>query len=401
MTATYQTALGGLRVLDLAEARGLFAGKMLADFGADVIKIEPPEGSRARRVGPFKNDIPDIESSLYFINFNTNKRGITLNIDRPAGKDIFRKLVARVDVVVEDHDPGVMRSKNLDYPVLKEINRRLVMASITGFGQDGPYNWYKAPDIVNFAMGGLMNSSGAPESAPVVAPGDQAFHGASILAVSGILAALFLRLRTGEGQLVDISAHEVMASQNHEQIMRYSTKSDIGGRTGSQHSAAPARIFPCKDGYVHICVLRTGQWRSFLELVGKPETLTDEMWDDAFLRRRNHDLIDPFAAEYTKDRTKAEIVEACQARGIPCTPVNNPEDFFNDPQIKARAFFTELEHPAIGSHYYPGSAYRMSRTPCLIDRPAPLLGQHNKEVYGKLLGYSDEELAGFKTEGII
>jgi len=296
--------------------------------------------------------------------------------------------VARTDVVIEDHDPGVMRSKNLDYSVLKELNRGLVMASISGFGQDGPYSWYKAPDIVSFAMGGLMYSSGDPEAAPVVAPGEQAFHGASILAVSGILAALLLRLSTGEGQLVDISAHEVMASQNHEQIMRYSTKSDIGGRTGSQHSAAPARIFPCKDGYVHICVLRPNQWRSFLELVGKPEILADEVWDDAFLRRRNNDLIDPFATEYTMSRTRAEITEVCQAKGIPCTPVNTPEDFFNDPHIKARAFFTEVEHPAIGRHFYPGSAFRLSQTPCRIDRPAPLLGQHNQEIYCGELGRS-------------
>ncbi len=401
MTDSFKIALGGIRVIDLTEARGLYAGKMLADFGADVIKVEPSGGIQARKVGPFKDDVPHLETSLYFINFNTNKRGITLNLDSPGGKGIFRKLITRIDVLIEDFDPGVMKSKHLDYTVLRKLNRGLVMASISGFGQDGPYSRYKAPDIVNFAMGGLMYSSGAPEAAPVVAPGGQAFQGASILAVSGILAALLLRLRTGEGQLVDISAHEVMASQNHEQIMRYSTKSDIGGRTGSQHSAAPARIFPCQDGYVHICVLRTGQWRSFLELVGKPEMLADEMWDDAFLRRRNHDLIDPFAAEYMKSRTKAEIVEICQARGIPCTPVNTPKDFFNDPHVKARAFFTEVEHPAIGTHFYVGPAYKMSQTPCRIERPAPLLGQHNQEIFCEELGYSKEELARFKTEGII
>jgi crotonobetainyl-CoA:carnitine CoA-transferase CaiB-like acyl-CoA transferase len=192
-----------------------------------------------------------------------------------------------------------------------------------------------------------------------------------------------------------------MASQNHEQIMRYSTKSDIGGRTGSQHSAAPARIFPCKDGFVHICVLRPGQWRSFLELIGKPEVLLDEMWDDAFLRRRNHDLIDPFTEEYTRSRTKAEIVQTCQAKGIPCTPVNTPEDFFHDPHVKAREFFTELEHPVIGRYFYPGPVGRLSQTPCCMVRPAPLLGQHNKEVYCSELGYSDEDLARFKSGGII
>jgi crotonobetainyl-CoA:carnitine CoA-transferase CaiB-like acyl-CoA transferase len=401
MADNSRTALGSIRILDLTEDRGLFAGKLLADLGADVIKVENPRGSRARRVPPFKDDVPALEGSLYFINFNTNKRSITLDIDRPAGKDIYKKLIARADVVIEDYDPGVMQSKNLGYPALKKINRGIIMASISGFGQDGPYSQYKAPDIVSFAMGGLMYSSGAANAPPVVAPGEQAFHGASILALSGILAALFLRLRTGEGQLVDISAHEVLASQNHEQIMRYSTKSDIGGRTGSQHSAAPARIFPCKDGYVHLSVLRTNQWRSFLELVGKPETLTDSMWDDAFLRRRNNDLIDPYATEYAAGRNKAEIAEVCQARGIPCTAVNTPEDFSRDPHVKAREFITEVEHPVIGRHSYLGSAYRLSKTPCRVSRPAPLLGQHNQEIYGSELGFSDEELARLKTEGII
>ncbi len=395
------TALGPVKVLDLAEDRGLFAGKMLADFGADVIKVEKPAGSRARSVPPFKDDLPGLESSLYFINFNTNKRGVTLDIDLPAGKEIFEKLVARADVVIEDFDPGVMGLKGLDYPSLKQLNRGIVMASITGFGQDGPYSQYRAPDIVNFAMGGLMYSSGTANTAPVTAPGEQAYHGVSILAVSAILAALFLRRKTGEGQQVDVSAHEVMASQNHEQIMRYSTRFDIGGRTGSQHSAAPARIFPCKDGHVHLSVLRANQWRSFLDLVGKPDTLTDSMWDDAFVRRRNNDLIDPYAEEYTKSRNKAEISEICQSKGIPCTPVNTPQDFSRDPHIKAREFITEVEHPVIGRHSYLGSAYRLSRTPCRVSRPAPLLGQHNQEIFGGELGYSGEDLVRLKTEGAI
>jgi crotonobetainyl-CoA:carnitine CoA-transferase CaiB-like acyl-CoA transferase len=401
MTGNFNAALGSVRVLDLTEERGLYAGKLLADLGADVIKVEKPEGSQSRHKGPFKDDVPALESSLYFINFNTNKRGITLNLDIPAGRDIFMQLAKRFDVVIEDYKPGVMQCKGLDYQVLRELNQRLIMASISGFGQDGPYSQYKAPDIVNFAMGGLMYSSGTPEAAPVVAPGEQAYHGASILAVFGILAALYLRLRTNEGQLVDISAHEVMAAQNHEQIMRYSTRSDIGGRTGSQHAAAPARIFPCKDGYVHICVLRPGHWRSFLELVGNPELLMDEMWYDSFLRRRHNDIIDPFAAEFTIRRTKMEIAELCQERGIPCTPVNTPGDFSHDPHVKARGFITEIEHQVIGQHSYLGSPYKLSLTPCRVERPAPLLGQHNKEVYCGELGYEEEEMARLKTEGTI
>lgn len=399
--ANIDSALSQIRVLDLTEERGLYTGKLLADLGADVIKMERPEGSRARFRGPFKDDTPSLENSLYFINFNTNKRGITLNPDKPEGREIFRRLVKLSDILIEDDEPGVMESRGWGYSALKELNRRLIMASISGFGQDGPYSRYKAPDIVNFAMGGLMYSSGSAETAPVTAPGEQSYQAAAIQAAFSILAALCLRLTTGKGQWLDISAHEVMAAQNHEQIMRYSTRSDIGGRTGSQHSAAPARIFPCKDGYVHICVLRPNHWRSFLDLVGNPEVLQGEMWDDSFQRRRNHDLIDPFTVEFTKNRTKTEITTLCQARGIPCTPVNSPEDFINDPHIKSRFFTTEVEHPVIGKHTYLGSPFRLSRTPCCVNRPAPLLGQHNQEVYCGELGYSNIELEELRGKGII
>jgi crotonobetainyl-CoA:carnitine CoA-transferase CaiB-like acyl-CoA transferase len=399
MTGNLDMALGGVRVLDLTEDRGLYAGKLLADLGADVIKVEKPEGSKARQIGPFKGDVPSLESSLYFANFNTNKRGITLNLDSSAGKDIFKQLATRADVVIEDFEPGVM--EGLDYPSLRELNRRLIVASVTGFGRDGPYSRYKAPDIVSFAMGGIMYISGDPEEAPVVAPCEQAYHSASIIAVFGILAALYQRLSTGEGQLVEVSTHEVMAAINEELIMRYSLTFEIEGRYGSQHTTAPARIYPCKDGYVHIVVLRPGHWRSFLELLGNPEALMDEAWYDGRFRRLNVDIIDPIITEFTMKHTKTEITNLCQASHIPCTPVNTPADLSHDAHVKERAFITGIEHPVIGRHLYLGPPYKLSETPCQIRRPAPLLGQHNREVYCEELGYPDEELAKFKAEGII
>jgi len=399
MTGNLDMALGGVRVLDLTEDRGLYAGKLLADLGADVIKVEKPEGSKARQIGPFKGDVPSLESSLYFANFNTNKRGITLNLDSSAGKDIFKQLATRADVVIEDFEPGVM--EGLDYPSLRELNRRLIVASVTGFGRDGPYSRYKAPDIVSFAMGGIMYISGDPEEAPVVAPCEQAYHSASIIAVFGILAALYQRLSTGEGQLVEVSTHEVMAAINEELIMRYSLTFEIERRYGSQHTTAPARIYPCKDGYVHIVVLRPGHWRSFLELLGNPEALMDEAWYDGRFRRLNVDIIDPIITEFTMKHTKTEITNLCQASHIPCTPVNTPADLSHDAHVKERAFITGIEHPVIGRHLYLGPPYKLSETPCQIRRPAPLLGQHNREVYCEELGYPDEELAKFKAEGII
>ena len=184
-------------------------------------------------------------------------------------------------------------------------------------------------------------------------------------------------------------------------MMNYSVASELGQRLGSQYNAAPARIYPCKDGYVHLMVLRAAHWRTFLELLGNPDTLTgDGMYDPGF-RFEHADLIDTLVTEFTMAHTKAEITELCQARKIPCTPVNTPRDFSRDSHEIARGFITEIEHPAIGRHSYLGPPYRFSKTPCRMERPAPLLGQHNREIYCGELGYPEEKLASFKEEGII
>ena len=394
------SALSGVRVLDLTEERGLYAGKMLADLGADVIKIEKPEGSEARQKSPFNKDVPGLENSLYFLYFNTNKRGITLNFASPAGKDILKRLVGKADILLEDFEVGVMRSLGLDYPVLREVNRGLIMASVTGFGQTGPYNMFKAPDIVNFAVGGMMNLNGPKSAAPVVAPCEQSHYSASVAAVFSSLAALFVRMSTGEGQLVDVSAHEVVATYASE-IMSYSNTSRIGQRVGSQFGAVPGRIYPCKDGYVHILTIRQNHWQGFVQVLGNPELVKGPEWIDGNFRNRNVDIIDACVTEFTMAHNKMEITEMCQAKGVPCTPVNTPAEFSKDPHMLARGFFTEIEHPALGKHSYINPPYRLSETPCVIKRPAPLLGEHNKEIYGKELGMTDKELAGLKSQGII
>lgn len=392
-------ALNGVKVLDLTEERGLYAGKMLADLGADVIKVEKPEGSKARRTGPFKDDVPGPENSLYFLNFNTNKRGITLNIENSAGRDIFKRLARQADVVIEDAEVGKMHSLGLDYPVLRDLNRGIIMASVTGFGQTGPYRMYKAPDLVSFAAGGMMNLNGPKNGAPVVAPCEQSYYSASVAAAFGILAALFLRMATGEGQLVDVSAHEVVATYASE-IMSYGNTSRIGQRAGSQFGSVPGRIYPCRDGYVHILTIRPNHWTGFREVMGNPETLRGKEWDNGMFRNRNVDIVDAHVTEFTMKHDKMEIAEMCQAKGVPCTPVNTPAEFSQDPHMRAREFFVEINHPAIGSHSYLRPPYRLSQTPCRIERPAPLLGQHNKEVYEEL-GITDKEMARLKSEGII
>ncbi|MBI2849853.1 MAG: CoA transferase [Chloroflexi bacterium] len=400
MADNFVSALHSIKVLDLTEERGLYAGKMLADMGADVIKIEKPAGSKARRIGPFKDDVPGIENSLYFLNFNTNKRGITLNMDSSAGREIFKRLAQRADIVIEDFEVGVMQSLGLDYPALRELNQGIIMASVTGFGQTGPYRMYKAPDMVSFAVGGMMNLNGPRNAAPVVAPCEQSYYSASVAAVFGSLTALFLRIGTGEGQLVDVSAHEVVATYASE-IMSYSNTSRIGQRNGSQFGSVPGRIYPCKDGYVHILTVRANHWQGFREAMGNPETVMGKEWDNGMFRNRNVDTIDAVVTEFTMKHTKMEITEMCQVKGVPCTPVNTPAEFSQDAHMKARGFFVEIEHPVMGRHSYLNPPYRLSKTVCRIERPAPLLGQHNREVYGGELGHTDKELAELKSEGII
>jgi CoA:oxalate CoA-transferase len=393
-------ALNGIKVLDMAEDRGLYVAKMLADLGADVIKIENPNGSPARHVCPFKNDTPGLESSLYFLNFNTNKRGITLNIESSSGQGIFKQLVRRSDILIEDSSVGRMHSLGLDYPILQDINRGLIMASLTGFGQAGPYAMYKAPDIVSQAMGGLMYVNGPLNAAPVIAPGEQSYYSVSAAAVCGILAALFLRLRTHEGQLIEASTHEVMATLAGG-IMQYSNNGQIAQRSGSRFSTVPGRIYPCLDGYFHILTIRPNHWRGFLEVLRNPEILMGEEWLSAKYRNTHADIIDARVIEFTMKHTRMEIAELCQARGVPCTPVNTPADYYQDRHVQERGFFMEIEHPVIGRFIYPGPPCRLSKTPCRIERAAPLLGQHNQEVYCQELGYNVAELANFKASGIV
>jgi crotonobetainyl-CoA:carnitine CoA-transferase CaiB-like acyl-CoA transferase len=400
VTQNYASALEGIRVLDLTEARALYAGKLLADLGADVIKIEPPQGSEARKIGPFKGDLSSPETSLYFANFNTNKRGVTLDICSPRGKGIFVRMISTADVLLDDFEVGHMQKIGLDYQDLAALNPRLVMVSATGFGQSGPYSGYKAPDLISFAMGGLMFLSGAAAEPPVVAPCEQAYHASGLIAAFSAITALFFRLSTGRGQFIDIATHDMMSSFS-QGIMRYSINSEIGGRTGSQFWAAPGRVYPCKDGYVHFLVIYPHHWVSFLELVGNPEVLSDKAWFEGGFRVRNMDLIDPFVIEFSKVRTRDEITSLCQAKGIPCSAVNTPSDVAHDPHMLGREFTAELGHAAMGIYQYLAPPYQLSETPGAIRRPVPLLGEHNVEIFCQELGIPLDEIADLKDREII
>ncbi len=380
------TALEGLRILDLTSPEGHLCGRLLADLGAEVIKVEPLQGDTARHTGPFKGDAPDPESSLPFIVLNTNKKGITLDLAGPEGRAAFKNLARTADAVLETFPPGRLEAWGLDYQALREDNPGLVMASITGFGLSGPYSTYKAPSIVASAMGGVMYLCGSPEDAPLAPPCDLPYHLASSLAAYGVLLALRHRESTGQGQRVEVSCQEVQAEQQHV-IVNYSANATFLERAGSRSplgGGMPYGVYPAKDGYCHLVVISPAHWRNFLEWMGNPEALSDPAWENRHLRNTSADFIEPLVMELTRGLSKAEIFTQGQAHHVTVAPINRPDEFTQDPHVADRGMFAEVNHPTIGKLRLPEPPFRMTETPASVIRPSPQLGEHNDEVLGSI-----------------
>jgi crotonobetainyl-CoA:carnitine CoA-transferase CaiB-like acyl-CoA transferase len=398
-------ALSGYRILDLADSNGAYCTKLLADLGADVIKIERPEGDPMRGAPPFVDDVPHLEKGLYFLYRNTNKRGITLNLGTTEGKIIFKKLVKRSDILVENSPPGYIASLGLDYSVLREINSGLIMASITEFGQTGPYKDRKGSNIVDFAMSGVMITSGFPGKVPCMLPGTPAYDAASLLAAIVILVALYSRGTTGRGQYIDTSVHESSRLGLYPWIVpNYSyamtpgeTPREIETRVGA--SVYP--VYPCKDGYVRVIALTPWQWKALVRVLGNPEVLLLSEWEDFLYRMGNAEDLYALMLEFTTKYTMTELFEAGHREGVPIIPIYDIAGFVDSPQTKAREFFVEVDHPVVGNALYPGPPYKWTETPPSIRRPAPCLGEHNEEVYCEELGFSKVELMALKRAGVV
>lgn len=405
MTEQQEGALSVYRILDLADNKGAYCTKLLADLGADVIKIERPEGDTTRSIPPFVDDVPHIEKSLYFLYRNANKRGITLNLETPDGKAIFKKLVEAADALVETYPPGYMASLGLDYPALKEINPALVMASITEFGQTGPHKDRKGSDLVDFAMSGCMIVSGFTGKAPCNAPGPHAYDAASVIAAITILIALYSRATTGQGQYIDTSVRESAIVGLYPWTVPYYSYAITeggpppppGGRTG----AALYPVYPCKDGRVRVVALTPRQWRALARVVGDPEVLLMPEWQDLGYRMAYADNLYALMVEFTMKYTMAELSEAGSREGIPICPLGTVADFVNSPHTQARGFLAEVDHPETGKFLYPGPPYKLTETPRTIRRPAPCLGQHNEELYCQELGFSKKDLAALRRAEVL
>jgi len=397
------SALYGLRVLDLADERGAFCTKLLADMGADTIRIEPPGGDRIREAGPFIKDIPDPEGSLCFWYHNTSKRGITLNLENIKGQEIFRKLASTADVIVESFPPGYLEKLGLDYEELKKINPRLIMTSITDFGQTGPYKNYKSCDIVASALGGQMYVCGDRDTPPLKPYGEQAYLVSSLFGAIGTMLALHRRHLCSEGQHVDVSMHECIAGVIEHVNVRYLYEQVTAQRQGTLHWNNAFRIFPCKDGYILLSLFQ--QWDTlveWLESEGMAADLKDEKWRDHQLRLEEIDHVIQVLEQWTLKHTMTELMEQGQAMHFPWAAVNSVEELMDNVQLSERGFFVEVSHTKSNASFeYPGAPYKSSESPYRILRRAPLIGEHNEQVFGEELGFSEAEIAALLSAGII
>jgi crotonobetainyl-CoA:carnitine CoA-transferase CaiB-like acyl-CoA transferase len=398
-------ALSIYRILDLTDSKGAYCTKLFADLGADVIKIEKPEGDPGRDTLPFVDDIPHHEKSLYFLHRNAGKRGVTLNLETADGKDIFKKLVKTADVLVENFPPDYMASLELDYPALQEINPMLIMASITEFGRSGPYKNRKGSNLVDFAMSGVMITSGYPGKEPCLCPGTPAYDAASLYANIAILSALYMRSTTGKGQYIDVSVHETSRLGLYPWIVpNYSYALNSGGpppTTETRMGAAIYPVYPCKDGLIRVIALTPRQWDALVRVLGSPEVLQMPDWRNFMYRIGNAEDLYALMLEFTQKYTMIELFEAGKREGVPIAPILNIEDFYNSPQTKARKYFVEVNHPIAGKAEYPGPPYKWSGTPAEIQRPAPCLGEHNEEIYCRELGFSKQDLNAFRAAGVL
>jgi benzylsuccinate CoA-transferase BbsE subunit len=398
-----QPALQGMRVLDLGGERGAFCGKLLADMGADVVKVEPPGGDPGRKVGPFLGGAVHPEKSLSFWYSNTSKRGITLDIESRRGQEILRDLARTADVVLEGFSPGYLRELTLDYAALVRTNARLTVTSISNFGQTGPRRDYASCDIVSSALGGQMHVCGDADTPPLTPYGEQACLVASLFGAIGTLMALYHRHSSGRGQHVDISMHECVAGVIEHVNMRHFFEGVVAKRQGSLHWDNAFRVFPCRDGHVLLSLFR--EWDTVVEWLdseGMAADLKEERWREPEVRRMQVEHVIDVLESWTRMHAAAELMEQGQRMHLPWAVVHSIRDLKGNPQMLERGFFVEVAHPEDGASFsYPGAPYVASRTPWRIWKRAPLIGEHNEEILVGELGLSLAEMARLHREEII
>jgi crotonobetainyl-CoA:carnitine CoA-transferase CaiB-like acyl-CoA transferase len=412
---TEEGMLSPYRVLDLTNEIGILCGKLLGDLGADVIKVEKPGGDPVRNMGPFYHDEPDPEKSLFWFAFNTSKRGITLDIETADGQEIFQKLVKTADFVVESFPVGYMDKLGLGYPALEKINPRIIVVSVTPFGQTGLHKDYKDPGIVTWAMSGFMSGRGDADRAPVqISHHAQTFLHAAVEGAVGAMLALFDRWTTGEGQHVDVSVQE-SAGRGTPPFGWVMGRMRVPRGMGQPGTAGlrTRYLWQCKDGHI-LWFYATGQQgkRMSLPLVqwmeeeGMAGDFIKEIdWDTFDLTKVTQETVNRMIEStegFFKAHTKAELFEGAVKRRILLYPVSTAKDIVESPQLAEREFWVEVEHPELGEFItYPGPFANVIGCPLTISRRAPLIGEHNEEIYEKELGISKKKLKALKLAKVI
>jgi benzylsuccinate CoA-transferase BbsE subunit len=396
------TALAGLRVLDLTTARAHLCGRLLADMGADVIKIEPVGGDEGRTIGPFVDDMPHRDRSLFFWFYNLNKRSLTLNLDDLSGIEILRRLIESADLLIESFAPGRMKEFGLDWDALHKLNPAMILLSISPFGQSGPYRDYNADDTILTALGGMLYVNGFPGRPPVRPLGLQAYHSSAYYAAIGAMCALFARDRDGLGQWIDLSMQEATASAVEHVAGSYFGSGAIEPRRGTLHWSRYFRVGRCRDGHIMHCTL--GDWTSLVEWVagdGKAQDLTDPAWEDVLYRAEHAEHLFDVLDEWVKNYNRKELLDRAQMLRLPYATVRPPEALLDDEQLAGRGYFVEVHHPELGRTIrYPGAPYLFNGTPWRVYRRPPLTGEHNAEILAEI-GVGADKAATLIAGGVI
>jgi CoA:oxalate CoA-transferase len=396
-----EKALDGIRVIDFTRMyAGPFCTMILAELGADVVKVELPEsGDAVRTLAPLTGNM----ESYYFVILNRGKQSVTLNLRMEEGQKICRELVKKCDVLVENFTPGIMESFGLGYEDLKADNPNLIYASLSGFGHTGPSRSQVAFDTIIQAMGGLLAVNGNPDSPPIkVAPAIADFTGGTYTALS-IIAALNYRYRTHRGQFIDISMQDCVWLNTAVQFFpSYALTGREPEKLGNrQIEVTPFSVYRAKDGYIVIAIVTVDQWNRFLDVMERPDLRDVREYATQFDRIKHADEMDRIVGGWTRDKTVDELIKKLRAADLPCTPVPSFSEVAGDPHLAYRKMLVDIEQTVSGTVRVPGTVFKMSETPGDPSKPAPFLGEHNRKIYGDLLGYNDERINELQREGVL
>lgn len=391
-------ALDGVDVIDLGQVyHGPYCGLMLSYLGADVVRIEPPDGEPLR--GRVESGEP---GPLVFL--NSSKDGITLNLKSERGTDLLKELVADVDVLVENYGVGTMEGLGLGYETLSEINPRLIYAHGSGYGEQGPYRDFPAMDLTVQAMGGVMDVTGFPDSPPTKAGIAVSDFLGGIHLTAGILAALYQREFTGEGQFVEVSMHDTVFPTLASPLGSKFEGRDTPPRTGNRHSGlaqCPYNVYEVADGYVAVFCIRDRHWDALVELFGREELADDPRYESNTERAKRIDEVDELVADWMGDRERDELVDGLGAAGVPCAPVKELDEVAADPHLRERGMIQEIDHPDFGTVPVPGPPIRLSDSATPDVERAPTKGEDNDRVYAERFGLSKAEIDALDDDGVI